>query len=93
MVTEQFSAVFPTRLRIENADELFWVYPDKLMADKPLPESAEDAILDGFLTIDSYGALIPTYYLQLENQEYISTSLPELEQILYTWASEEGYQW
>jgi hypothetical protein len=93
MVTEQFSAVFPTCFRIQNDDELFWVYPDRLMANLPLPETEEDAILDGFPTITSYGALTPTYYLQVENQEYISTSLQELEQILYTWTSEEGYQW
>lgn len=93
MITEQFSAIFPTRFRIENDDELFWVYPDKLMQSKPLPETEEDAILDGFPTITSYGSIIPKYYLQIENQEYISTSLDELEQILYQWAIEEGYSW
>jgi hypothetical protein len=93
MVTEQFSAVFPTRFRIEDDDELFWVYPDKLMQSKPLPETAEDAILDGFPTINSYGSITPKYYLQLENHEYISESLTHLEQLLYNWAIQEGYQW
>ena len=92
MVTEQHSTVFPHCFRIQNDDELFWVYPDKLMATKPLPETEDDAILDGFPTITSYGSITPQYYLQIENQEYISTSLQELEELLYTWATEENYQ-
>ena len=93
MVTEQHSNIFPHCFRIQNDDELFWVYPDRLMAHQPLPETEEDAILDGFPTITSYGSITTKYYLQIENQEYISESLQELEELLYTWSLEEGYKW
>lgn len=92
MFTTQASNHFPTRIRVDNGDYIFYVYQDKLMKSKPLPETEEDAYDNGFLVITEYDSQFAMYYLCIGNEEYTG-SLEKLEGILYDWSISEGYKW
>lgn len=68
----------------------FYVYPDSLQKSTPLPETLDDALGNGFLTISLLHD--DEWYLNIANEEYTG-SLEKLESILYEWAISEGYSW
>ena len=84
----------PTRNPMDSSDvcqpDGFYVYVDQFMKKThTLPFDLENAYGDGFLVIQKVHSY--HYYMFIGNQEYNSSSLAELESILYQWAIEEGY--
>lgn len=82
-----------------NADDVYYAYIPTATSIRPplgctprqLPETAEEAREIGFLVIEATSP--GCYYLQIANQEYESNEIFTLEQILFKWATAEGYRW
>lgn len=79
------------RVGDHNADDVFYAYRDFDFSGAPLPHTAEEAYEMGLLIIEATSP--GNYYLRIGNQEYESNSIFTLEQILFKWATEEGYRW
>jgi hypothetical protein len=88
-----YLAFCTSAVRVEDhqTDDVFYVYPDKMQRDQPLPETLDDAYGNGFLTISLWDSKFATWYLNIANGEYAGP-LHEMQMILYKWAKDEGYQ-
>jgi len=89
----KFSAFISSAQKIwdSQADDVFYIYPDKLQQSRPIPATLDDAYGDGWLTIEAQSPGL--YSLTIANQTYQHSSLWELEQILFVWSLSEGYIW